>query len=309
MYRVVYGLLWLISLLPLWVLYLLSDLMYVFAHRFYRRDVVRTNLKNSFPDKTDEEIAEIEKKFYRVFCDYFAEDIKSFSISKKEMMRRVKFDEEGINWIKSQYDGGKDFVFVTMGHYCNWEWMASFTYWMPFAYGTQLYSPLQNQTMDQVFLKLRQRYGGECISKEIAARRILKLRAEGKKVLVAFIADQLPQWKGIHHFVEFLHQDTAVFTGAEQLGKKLNASMVYASFTRNRRGYYQAKFIPLTDAPKSLPDYEITDKFMSLLEKDIVTTPHLWLWSHKRWRRTREQWLERQREMEQRKHDLSQHEA
>ena len=293
--HLVYGLFWLISLLPLRVLYWIFDIVYIFVKRFYRKRVVHDNLVKSFPDKTADEIAKIERDFYHVFCDYFAEDIKSFSMSKKEMMRRVVFSEESVRVIREQFENGKDYVFAYLGHYCNWEWMASFAYWMPFAHCAQLYSPLQNKVFDQVFLKLRQQYGGECIPMAISPRRLIQLRNEGKKLFVAFIADQLPQWKGIHHYTPFLQRDTAVFTGAEQMAKKFNASVIYSHLYRPKRGHYYIELELMTAEPKAQPDYDITDTFMRMLEQDIVRTPHLWLWTHKRWRRTKEEWLERQK--------------
>lgn len=296
LYYILYGVLWSISLLPLRVLYFIFDLIYPFLRHFYRRRVVEDNLRNSFPEKSDEERKIIADKFYHTLCDYFAEDIKAFSISKKEMMRRVTFSDKSVEVIRTEFEKGKDFVFAYLGHYCNWEWMASFAYWMPFAHCAQLYSPLQNKAFDDIMLKVRQQYGGECIPMATSPRRLLQLRSEGKKVFVAFIADQLPQWKGIHHFTPFLHRETAVFTGAEQMSKKFNASCIYSHLYRPKRGYYHVELELLTDKPKDMPDYEITDFFMHALEKDIIRVPHLWLWTHKRWRRTKEQWIERQKE-------------
>lgn len=298
LYYITYGFLWLISLLPLRVLYVFSDMLYFLVRRYYRREVVREQLKGSFPEKTEAEIEEIEKKFYHAFCDFFAEDIKAFSISKKEMMRRVTFGEKGLAVVQKQFDEGKDYVFVYLGHYCNWEWLASFAYWTPSALCCQLYTPLENELFDRIFLKVRQRYGGECIDKNLALRRLLQLRKEGKKVFAAFITDQLPQWKGMHHFMPFLNRETAVFVGGEQMAKKFNASVVCARIKRPKRGHYSVEYELITDNPKEVPDYEITDTFMRALEEDIVRVPHMWLWTHKRWKRSKEEWLERQRRAE-----------
>lgn len=291
-YHFFYGLFWLISLLPLKVLYLLSDMAYPIVRRRYRRKIVRDNLAKSFPEKSDKEREKIANDFYRLLCDYIAEDIKLFSISKKSMMKRMTFS--GLEHIKEGFDGGKDYMFAYLGHFGNWEWIASLQYWMPYAHCSQIYHPLYNKVSDRIFLKLRQQYGGECIPMKKTLRRILEIRKNGENVVVGFISDQLPKWNSIHHFSPFLNRETAVFTGTEQLAKKLGAMVYYARVTRPSRGHYHCEFIPMTHEPKEYADFDLTDLYMKMLEEDIRTTPHLWLWTHKRWRRTKEQWIERQ---------------
>ncbi len=293
-YSFFYSLFWLISLLPLKALYLLSDLAYPIARRRYRRKIVEQNLKDSFPEKSDEERKKIADAYYHLLCDYIAEDIKLFSMSRKTMMRRMTFS--GLEHIKEGFDSGKDYMFAYLGHFGNWEWIASLQYWMPYAHCSQIYHPLYNKVSDRIFLKLRQQYGGECIPMKKTLRRILEIRKNGEKVVVGFISDQLPKWNSIHHFSPFLHRETAVFTGTEQLAKKLDAMVYYARVTRPRRGYYHCEFIPMTHTAKDYADFDLTDLYMRMLEDDIRRTPHLWLWTHKRWRRTKEQWLERQKQ-------------
>lgn len=291
-YRIYIFLFKLLSLLPLRALYVLSDITCLFVRRFYRRGIVRQNLKSAFPEKGEKERMKIEKDFYRLLCDYVVEDIKQFSMSKKQMMRRMTFG--GLENIDNGFGQGKDYMFAYLGHFGNWEWIASLQYWMPNAHCSQIYHPLYNKAADRMFLQLRQRYGGECIPMKKTLKRILEIKGGGEKVVVGFIADQLPKWNSIHHFTRFLNHDTAVFTGAEQIGKKLNAMFYYARVTRPKRGYYHCEFIPMTHSPKDFTDYELTDIYMRMLEEDIRRTPHLWLWTHKRWRRTKEQWLKRQ---------------
>ncbi len=294
-YHFFYSLFWLISLLPLRILYLFSDLVvYPIARRRYRRKIVMDNLAKSFPEKSEEERNKIADDYYRLLCDYIAEDLKLFSMSRKTMMRRMTFS--GLEHIKEGFDSGRDYMFAYLGHFGNWEWIASLQYWMPYAHCSQIYHPLYNKVSDRIFLKLREQYGGECIPMKKTLRRILEIKSRGEKVVVGFISDQLPKWNSIHHFSPFLHRETAVFTGTEVLAKKLNAMVYYARVTRPRRGYYHCEFIPMTHEAKSYPDFELTDLYMKMLEDDIRRTPHLWLWTHKRWRRTKEQWLERQKQ-------------
>jgi KDO2-lipid IV(A) lauroyltransferase len=292
-YHFFYGLFWLISLLPLRMLYILSDLVYPIVKRTYRRKVVDDNLAKSFPEKTEEERDKIANNFYHILCDYFAEDIKLFSMSKKEMMKRMTFS--GLEHIKDGFDNGKDYMFAYLGHFGNWEWIASLQYWMPYAHCSQIYHPLYNKVSDRIFLKLREQYGGECIPMKKTLRRILEIKRNGENVVVGFISDQQPKWESIHHFTPFLNRETAVFTGTEVLAKKLGAMVYYAHVTRPRRGYYHCEFVPMTHTPAEYPDFDLTDQYMKMLEKDICTTPHMWLWTHKRWRRTKEEWLKRQK--------------
>ena len=292
-YYFYYGLFWLISLIPLKVLYLLADLVQPIVKRKYRWKVVNDNLAKSFPEKSEAEREKIADDFYHMLCDYMVEDIKLFSMSKKKMMKRMTFS--GLEHIKEGFDSGKDYMFAYLGHFGNWEWIASLQYWMPYAHFSHIYHPIYNKVSYRIFLKLREQYGGECIPMKKTLRRILEIKRNGENVVVGLISDQQPKWESIHHFTPFLNRETAVFTGTEVLAKKLGAMVYYAHVTRPRRGYYHCEFVPMTHTPAEHPDFDLTDQYMKMLEKDICTTPHMWLWTHKRWRRTKEEWLKRQK--------------
>ena len=289
---------YLLSLLPLGILYLFSNLLYypLYYCIRYRRHIVRKNLIGSFPEKDLKEIIGIEKKFYQFFCDYVVETIKLFTISKKQLMSRMTF--EGIDVITSEMEkNDKDLCFVYLGHYGIWEWIASLAYWTPDDFlCAQIYHPLRNKAFDKLFLNLRNQFGGECIPMKVTLRRILELKKARQKTIIGFISDQLPKWSSIHHFTPFLHRETATFTGTEQMGKKFGAIIYYAEVTRPKRGYYHCTFKKLVENPSALPDFEITDNYASRLEEMIQKTPYLWLWSHDRWKRTKEEYERRQRE-------------
>ncbi len=199
-YYSVFFLWYLLSLLPLRFLYFISDLLFypLYYCIRYRRKIIRNNLSNSFPEKDLKEIVQIEKQFYSFFCDYIVETLKLFSISKKQLMRRMTF--------------------------------------------------------------------------------------EGLK------------WNSIHHWTEFLNQETPVFIGTEKIGKQVDALIYYADVTRVKRGYYHCRLKPLCDTPRQVPDFELTDLFTRELEQTIKAHPQYWLWSHNRWKRTKEEWLRRQQE-------------
>lgn len=292
MLALIKGCLTAVASLPLDVLYRLGDCCYPLV-RCYRRKTVRENLLSAFPEKDIREIKGIEKKFYHYFCDLAMETLKVLSISKKEMMERMTFS--GLETPAADFAAGRTNLFVFMGHYGNWEWVASLQYWTThFCNCAQIYHPLSSEVFNRLFLDMRGQYGGESIPMKVTVRTLLKRRAEGKKVLCGFISDQQPKWENIHHFTPFLHHDTAVFTGGEQIGKKMDAMMYYGHMTRPRRGHYNFEFIPIAIHPQSVPDYEITDRYMQLLEADIKAQPELWLWTHKRWSRTKVEWIRRQ---------------
>ncbi len=295
-YYMVFGLGYLLSLLPFCILYLLSDGIYwvVYYIAKYRRDVVRDNLLKSFPEKSLAEIIGIEKKFYHFFCDYFVETLKLISISKKEMKKRMIF--HGVDLLeRAVSEEGHNFVFLYLGHYCNWEWAASLPYTIsPSIHCAQIYHPLYNKAVDRFFLKLRNQFGGECIPMKQTLRRVIELKKEKRPTILGFISDQLPKWNSMHFFVPFLHRETAVFTGAEQIGRQVGAVYFFAEFTRPRRGYYECVLRKLETSEVSLTEYDMTFIFMKQLERMIQEAPQYWLWTHKRWKRTKEEWLKRQ---------------
>lgn len=295
-YYFVFLLWYLLSLLPLRVLYILSDLLFYplyYAVR-YRRGIIRDNLTKSFPEKSREEIIRIEKQFYAFFCDYVVETLKLFSISEKQLKRRMTF-EGADEMVCAMEKGNKNFCFIYLGHYCNWEWVASLPYWVPgHILCGQIYHPLRNQAFDRLFLRLRNQFGGECIPMKETLRRIIELRRSGQKTIIGFISDQTPKWNSIHHWTEFMHRDTPVFIGTEKIGKQVDALIYYADVKRVKRGYYHCTFKPLSHNVKEVPDFELTDLFTQELERMIRENPPYWLWSHNRWKRTKEEWLQRQ---------------
>lgn len=295
-YHILFFLLYLLSLLPMRLLYLLSDCLFfpLFHIVKYRRKVVEKQLDECFPEKSMQKRRAIERQFYHFFCDYLVEVIKLFSISKKEMMRRMKF--VGIEQVREELKD-KKFCFLYLGHYCNWEYIASLSYWLPEIHCGQIYHRIYNQAFDELFLKLRGQFGGESILMKDTLRRILTLRNQEKKVMIGFIADQLPKWENMHHWTTFLNHDTSFFIGAERIAKQVDAALYYVDVERVKRGYYQVRFRLMTLHPKKFPDYELTDQYARLLEESICRQPAYWLWTHKRWKRTKEEWLKRQQEV------------
>ncbi len=279
------GFLRLCSRLPLWILYRVSDLLFLLVYFVvrYRRKVVRENLSRSFPDRSKQERRLIERRFYRFFCDYAVETIKLLTISEAEMRRRMKVF--GCEEMDAELDR-QPFCFLMLGHYGNWEWISTIALWSKRNCG-QLYTPLHNATFDRVFYDMRSRFGTENISKYNALRRILSLKSEGIPSHIGFITDQSPRPNSIHDWMTFLHQDTPIFTGAERIGKKVGAAAYFIRVTRPRRGYYECHLERLTSDMREFADYELTELCMRRLEAEINEVPHLWLWTHRRWKHQR----------------------
>ena len=204
--------------------------------------------------------------------------------------------------VKKLEEENKNFCFIYLGHYCNWEWIASLPYWVPedILCG-QIYHPLYNKAFDRLFLRLRNQFGGECISMKETLRRIIELKRAKQKTIIGFISDQAPKWNSIHHWTDFFHRETPVFIGTEKIGKQVDALIYYADVKRIKRGYYHCEFKQLTDNAKAVPDFQLTDMYIHNLERMISAVPQYWLWSHKRWKRTKEEWIRRQQEEKEKK--------
>lgn len=287
-----------LSLLPLRLHYFLSDVL-IFPSLYYvsryRRPLVHQQLASCFPERTEEERSKIEKDFYHWLADYFVETIKAMTMSRTEMMRRMHI--EGVEQLEAEMQAeGRQFAFLYLGHYGNWEWIASLPYWAQHTdeFG-QIYHPLHNRVADRLFLRMRARAGATNIPMRHTLRTIIEWKRAGKKGMVGFIADQLPKWEAMYHWRPFLHHDTSFMPGAEQIGTKVGAAYYYADITRPRRGYYHCVLRRLDLSPHLDSPYPATDAYSTALEQSIRQHPHLWLWTHNRWKRTREQWEEFER--------------
>lgn len=292
-YYLLYAVWFLLSLLPMWVHYLLSDMLFVVLYRFigYRRKIVRKNLVSAFPEKSQEQLQDIERRFYHFLCDYFAESVKLMTISRKNLKRRLVF--KGTELVDEVVESGQSCA-VYLGHYGNWEWITSLPLWVtPKAQCGQIYHPLENKIFDRLFLSLRQRLEAECIPMHDTLRRILEYRRAGKPVVIGYIADQTPYWTSIHHWLPFLnHPYTPVLTGTERIARKMNHAVFYLDVERVKRGHYTAEFKLITREPNALPEFGLTDAYFRLLEERIRRDPAYWLWSHNRWKRTIERFNE-----------------
>lgn len=290
-YYILFAVWYIVSCLPLCILHIFSSLAAVLLFHVirYRRLIVHDNIKSSFPELSHEERYKIEREFYTHFCDLTVESIKFFSISKSEIMRRVKF--KGLEQVKEGCEKGRSFG-LFLGHYGNWEWISSIQLWMNGSCQcSQLYHPLENYVTDRLILYTRKRFGGINIAVDEAFKHIVKLQHQVKSLGVGFIADQTPFWNNIYFWSNFLHHETPWFTGAERIVRKLDMDVYYLDVRRIKRGYYEAECKLITPNPKECEQFWITEQYAKLLEETIRRNPPYWLWSHRRWKRTKEEWL------------------
>ena len=281
-----YRFVWLISLLPYRVIYILSDffsllLCYVFK---YRKKVIETNLRNSFPEKSDNEIFNIRKKFYKHISDYFLETVKLLSVSEKEIKKRCKF--LNAEMLEEYYKDGKS-VLVILGHYANWELMCNYTLWSENIDFMPIYKPLHNKAMDYLYIKMRSRFGAKPLAKNDVFRTLLKYKKEGILSLTAFVGDQTPRKKNIQYWTSFLNQDTPIFLGVDKIAHKLQSPVVFVNMNKVKRGYYEVELIEITKDASKLPLHALTETHTRMLENQIRKNPEYWLWSHRRWKHKR----------------------
>lgn len=286
-YGIFYAVWWLMSLLPLRVLYVFSDILYLLmAHVIkYRHRVIWKNLSTSFPEKDAAELRTIEKGFYHWFCDYLFETVKLMTMSRKQLMKHMTFT--GMEAFNQVLDEGQS-VAVYLGHFGNWEWITSLPYWAPKSLCCQLYHPLENEAFDKLFKNVRERQGALCIPMQESLRKIIQFGHEGKPLVVGYISDQAPFWWNIHHWTDFLHHDTPVLTGAERIVRHTNQAFVYGDMTRTSRGHYNCEMKLICRDTRKMKENEITDRYFRELESSIRRQPEIYLWSHNRWKRTRE---------------------
>lgn len=298
-YWLVYGGMWLFSALPFRVLYMLSDFNYLLMYHVgrYRRKVVRENLEKSFPEKTEAERLQIERKFYRYLSDYMLEDLKLLHMSAEDLCQRMIYkNTEQYLELTEKYGG----IIVMIPHYANYEWLIGMGSVMkPGDVPVQVYKPLKDKYLNELFKQIRSRFGGYNIPKHSTAREIIKLKREGKNMVVGLITDQWPS--GDRYWTTFLGQETAFLNGAERIAKMMNFPVFYCELTKTRRGYCEAEFKLMTEAPKETVEGEITDMFAHELEQTIRREPAYWLWSHKRWKFTKKECEQKEQELIKRK--------
>jgi Kdo2-lipid IVA lauroyltransferase/acyltransferase len=281
-FYIFFGINWIITLLPLRVLYILSNFVYLLLYYFpsYRRKVVSTNLKNSFPEKSEEELKTIEKKFYRHFADFIVEILKLPHMSEAEQRRR--FTYSNLEIIDKLREEKRDIIAV-LGHYGNWEWPTLLPTYIKYK-TIIIYKPLKNKYFNNFINSFRSRHGIVLTPMSLIIREIIKCRNEGINTFSVFISDQTPVKSEIRYWTTFLNQDTPVFTGSEKIAIKYDTAVVFFNIQKPTRGHYNLQIELLYDHTAGLSPNTITEAHVRRLEEIIKERPELWLWTHRRWK-------------------------
>lgn len=281
-YILAYPILWLISILPFRLFYWFSDFVYVIIYRIvgYRRRVVSENLALTLPHLSDAERKVIEKKFYKHMCDMFLEMIKTMSISREEMEKRFKITN--LDLVNEYAKKGKSVILVA-SHYASYEWLLTMNPKIDFK-GIAVYKKVANPYFDKLVRKIRSKYDTEVVETRKAIPTMAQNQRNGILSMYGLASDQSPKLDRIFHSMKFMGIEVPVHTGAEMLAKKYDLSVVFVKVNKVARGYYEATFVPIADNPHDYENFDITEKYLREVEKQIYEAPEYYLWTHKRWK-------------------------
>ena len=274
----------LVGLLPFPLIYKLSDFLSFVLRRIikYRLKVVTENLESTFPELSKEEIKILTRRFYLNLSDVILEGIKSFTISRKQVLARHKILNPEL--LDPYLEAGKGII-ATTAHYGNWEWgtLSPGLYLKNKIVG--FYKPVSNKSFDKFIRNNRSRFGTILTSIRETSRTFEENR--GLPVIYIMAADQSPSNRKLSYWVNFLGRDTAFLHGPEKHARINNLPVIYVSIRRVKRGHYELKLSTLAENPSVIPEGEITRLYAEQLELLIREDPANWLWSHKRWKLSR----------------------
>lgn len=284
LFLILYPLLWCISMLPFRILYLFSDGVYLLVYYGigYRRKTVRQNLALAFPDLSPKERLVIEKKSYHHLCDMFLEMIKTLTISDTEINKRFVFTnlETYLELEKKQKS-----IALMCAHYASYEWAISMNRHINFQ-GFGIYKKISNRYFDRLVRDIRSRFKATLITTKDTISTIQNNHKNHILGIYGFASDQSPKTAKAYHWATFMGIKTPVHTGAEMLAKKFDMNVIFLRTRKVKRGYYEASLEVLSENAAQIPNYEITDHFLRLVEEQIYEAPEYYLWTHKRWKHT-----------------------
>ena len=272
----------LLSKLPLKVLYVFSDIIFFLNYYIvaYRENVITQNLKNSFPEKSSEEIMQIKKKFYLNFSDYLVETVKSFSISETESRVRMQhINQQVFHDAKAE---GKN-VIMLAGHVFNWEWINAMARFIPQDHCHPVYRKVNNNFWENQMRNVRNRFGNEALEANEVILNIFRSKNDGNSVYM-FVADQTPHFSHVTYGLEFLNQRTPAFIGYDKLATRMDLAFIYCEMKKVKRGYYQVNYHRIYPDGEKFTENEVVKKFHKLLENTLRKRPDNYLWSHRKWK-------------------------
>ena len=281
-YILVYPFIWMISRLNFTSIYLISDLLYYILYYIfsYRKKVVRKNLELAFPEKSKMERRRIERENFRNLTDIFLETFKSNNIKEKDLRERFKFKNPEL--LEKIYNNNQE-VIVMCSHYCSWEWVFVIQKITKFKINA-IYKKLSNKYFDKWTKDRRSRYGANMISTKDTYREVSRLSKLKSLNFYGFASDQSPKKSKAVYWGNFLNNWVPIHTGAEVIAKKYNMATVFMDVQKVKRGYYEASFSLITEKPNSFKKFELTDKYIEFVEKQVRNKPEYYTWTHKRFK-------------------------
>jgi KDO2-lipid IV(A) lauroyltransferase len=276
-----YPFLWLISILPYRLFYGFSDFLFFMLYHVigYRKKVVRDNLKLTLPEKSDEELYQIQKDFYKHLCDLFLEMVKTMHLSKEDVKKRYHVQNiELIQEIEKEKS-----ILMVCSHYANWEWNVSMNNYIK-SRGFAIYQKIENVYFDRLIKKLRTKWNTTPIEQKETIKAVIRNEQQHITGIYGMVSDQSPMVSKAQYWNTFMGIKVPVFNGAEVLARKLDLAVVFLKVSKVKRGYYRADFIPITRNGKSTKEHEITEQFLRLTEQQIKERPEHYLWTHRRWK-------------------------
>lgn len=278
------------SVLPRWFKYYVVENLFYFLLYYgirYRMSVVKTNLRNSFPEKSERELAGIRRRFYRTLAEIFVDtlDLAHLTPAKGRAALKVKGLEEHLKRVE-----GRDWIAMT-AHYGCWEYCSFWGLYAPTQIVVAVYHPLRSRVMEALYQRLRNGDYATTVSMKESLRFYLRNRDKGirgKNLVMGLIADQNPPRRPDSHWFRFLNQDTIFFDGGEKLALRCRLPVYFVKMDRLSRGRYEMSFEPIYDGEEEVAEHEITERYVRLLESEIRRRPELWIWSHRRWKHKRD---------------------
>jgi Kdo2-lipid IVA lauroyltransferase/acyltransferase len=275
--------LYLLSLLPLRVLYVLAHPLYFFAYYIigYRKSVVRMNMYACFPDSTSAQIYQWQKQFFQQLSRFVAEVIKGVSANEVFFKERVSVDGKWLDLLQEYHRQGRHVIILT-GHYGNWEWAAARLSAIQEFRKYLVYRPQSKLT--DIWMQWLRKKGDTILLPENNIRTVYKTASE-QACLLVMAADQTPVQTTHSKWVTFLGLLTPFHPGPEKIAKALDAVVWYAAVKPLTTGSYHIDFLILTEHAAMLPEGKMTRQYAGALENTIQQNPPYWLWSHRRWKR------------------------
>ena len=274
-------LLTLISKVPFAALYFVSDVFYL-LNRYvirYRYDVVRSNLRNAFPERSEREIGTLTEQTFRNLADTLVETIKGIGISRDELERRMEITAS--SRVHELYDQGRPLLFLT-AHYCNWEWLLLYScMYLPHPLMVA-YQPFHNKRFDEFMLEARTRFGGKLVPATELIRKIIKHRKTLRTLTL--LGDQSPARNERKYWTTFLNQDTAFIDGTDSLAWLTKMPVIFVTTKRLKRGHYDVSLKVIAEPPYEKNVHTVVERYARELEAMIQADPAAWLWSHRRWK-------------------------